>query len=283
MGAADVLGGGSLAQALEQAQQQVRQQPADSKHRIFLFQLYCVLGEWQKALSQLDVLREMDAETLPMVQTYQEAIRCEALRGQVFAGERAPLVFGQPEAWLALLLQALERAAAGRFDEAARLRDEAFASAPATRGRIDGEGFEWIADADPRLGPILEAVIDGRYFWVPFHRITSIQVDPPADLRDLVWMPAYFTWANGGKTVGLIPTRYAGSEASPDAQVRLARRTDWREPSPGMYFGQGQRMFATETAEYPLMDVRRVELSTAGEGVPTDTSEGAQGPVSGSD
>lgn len=88
---------GNLAQALSELQAQVRKEPASSKHRVFLFQLLCVLGDWDRALTQLQVAGEMDAGTLAMVQTYREALRCEALRAQVFGGRHSPLLFGQPE------------------------------------------------------------------------------------------------------------------------------------------------------------------------------------------
>ena len=31
------------------------------------------------------------------------------------------------------------------------------------------------------MGPVLEAVINGRYYWVPFHRIQSINIEVPED------------------------------------------------------------------------------------------------------
>ena len=43
-------------------------------------------GEWNRALTQLNVAGELDAGTLLMVQTYREALRCEVFRAEVFAG-----------------------------------------------------------------------------------------------------------------------------------------------------------------------------------------------------
>ena len=62
---------------------------------------------------------------------------------------------------------------------------------------------------------MLEVILEGRYFWVPFNCIQQIRIEEPADLRDMVWTPSQFTWSNGGTAVGLIPTRYSGSEKSP--------------------------------------------------------------------
>ena len=196
----------------------MRKKPADARLRVFLFQLLAVLGQWDRALTQLKVAGEMDAATLARcVQTYQEVLRCEVLRAEVFAGASTPLVFGEPAEWMALLLQAADSwSAEEKFEEARRLRDQAFEAAPATAAAIDDQPFEWIADADPRLGPLLEAIVNGRYYWIPFARLREIRIEKPVDLRDLAWTPALLTLANGGETVALIPTRYPGSESASD-------------------------------------------------------------------
>ena len=260
MSADDLLRELKVDEPLTALQQQVRSNPADAKARVFLFQLLCVLGQYERALTQLNVAGDMDAGTLAMVQTYREALSCEALRLEIFAGRRSPLVFGDPEQWVALILQALALDADGNHAQASELRSQGFENAPTTSGELDGQRFEWIADADSRLGPILEAVVNGNYYWIPFSRIKEIRTEPPEDLRDLVWTPAYFTWANGGETVGLIPTRYPGSEASDDPQIRMARKTDWAAAGEDSFVGYGQRLLATDVDEYPLLNVRHITL-----------------------
>ncbi len=254
---------GNLTEALAQLQQEVRQDPASAQHRVFLFQLLSVLGDWDRAMTQLNVCGDLDAGTLAMVQTYREALQCEVLREQVFAGKKAPLIFGKPGQWIALLIEALRLTAEGHHEKAQELRAEAFESAPSTPGKIDDQPFEWIADADLRLGPVLEAIVNGRYYWVPFDHIRTIVVEEPADLRDRVWAPVHFIWANGGEAVGLIPTRYPGSHLSDDPQIRLAAKTEWREFPAETLLGEGQRLLATDVGEYPLMDIRAIELETA--------------------
>ena len=91
MTAQELLREGQLDEALAALQQEIRQSPADAKLRVFLFQLLAVQGQWDRALTQLSVVGELDALALPMVQTYREAIRCEVLRSEVFAGKRTPL------------------------------------------------------------------------------------------------------------------------------------------------------------------------------------------------
>lgn len=246
--------------ALAQLQEAVRANPGDSKLRIFLFQLLSVMGQWERALNQLNVVAELDAGALAMVQTYREALHCEVLRAQVFEGKKTPIVFGQPDQWLALLIESLLRRGQGKHREAEALRATAFDEAGETSGILDGQPFTWIIDADSRLGPVCEAIINGRYYWVPFSRLGRVFIDAPEDLRDVVWMPAHFQFDNGGESVALIPSRYAGSETSDDGQLLLARKTVWIEVAPDVYHGLGQRMFATNVGESPIMDIRKILL-----------------------
>ncbi|MFP4891752.1 type VI secretion system accessory protein TagJ [Paraburkholderia sp. EG304] len=262
MNAEECLREGDLDGCLRELQNQVRKDPSKAAYRVFLFQLLAVMGAWDRALTQLNVVGELDAAALPMVQTYREALQCEALREAVFKGERAPLIFGEPTGWLALLLEALRLDAAGDSGAAAAARARALDEAPATAGALNGEPFEWLADADNRLGPTLEAVLNGRYYWIPFSRIKRIEIEPPSDLRDRVWMPAVFTWANDGQAAGLIPARYPGTLAEANRALWLARLTEWIGDDPALARPVGQRMFASDANDYALFDVRSIELTS---------------------
>jgi len=212
-------------------------------------------------MTQLNVAAELNADCLLMAQVCRPLLNCEVFRTEVFAARRGPLVFGEPQEWVGWLVQANSLLAGGHGAEAAELRDRAFEAAPARAGTIDGTPFAWIADADTRLGPILEAVVDGRYYWVPFTAVARVQIEKPVDLRDMLWLPALFVWANAGQATGFLLARYPGSEAHPDPAVQLARQTQWETAAAGHSFGRGQRMFATDQGEYAVADVREVVLT----------------------
>lgn len=256
MSAEELLKSGDLDGALAALQDQVRKDPADAKLRIFLFQLLCILGDWKRAITQLKVSAEMDPLAIPMAQAYRETIICENYREKVFTGEKEPLVFGEPQEWVALLIEALKPLAQGRAEEAAQLRAKAFEMAPTSTGTLNGAPFEWIADADMRLGPLLEMIINGRYFWVPFTAIQKITAEEPTDLRDSVWYPVNVVLTNGGDVVAFIPTRYPGSESRGDASLRLARSTEWADAGAETFVGYGQRLLATDGGDTALMDLR---------------------------
>lgn len=270
--AESLLRSGDPSGALARLTDAVRAKPADASLRIFLAQLLCVLGQWERAHTQLNVVAEMDKLAIPMRETVGHAIRCELMRAQVFAGKRTPMVFGQPDEWLALLIESLLQAGQGDAALSRDLAARAFDAAPAVSGRIDDQPFEWIMDADSRIGPVLEACVNGRYYWVPFSRLSQITFEAPEDLRDCVWTPAQLMFSNGGETVALIPTRYPGSQDSDDGLVRLARKTTWAEIGPDRYSGLGQRVLVTDAGEHDLMAVRTILLDEPAAGADEPSS-----------
>lgn len=269
MTAAELLKDKNPTQALKALEDAVRKEPSDVKLRIFLFQLLCVLGNWERALTQLGVIGEMDRMAMLMVRTCQAAIQCEALRSEVFAGARSPLIFGEPADWIAQLVQAAALDGQGKSEAAMTMRDAAFEAAPTTSGTLEtaGEGdavqshpFEFIADTDVRMGPMIEAIVDGKYFWIPFSRITLIRIEKPTDLRDLVWTPCQFVWSSGGQGVGFIPARYPGTEKRGTDLQRMSAQTT--PAGDGGEEPMGQRVLATDAGEFPLLSIRSIKLNS---------------------
>jgi type VI secretion system protein ImpE len=240
-------------------QEQVKKQPADAKLRVFLFQLMAVNGQWKRAQTQLEIAGQLDSEAEPMVQAYRDVINCELHREAVFAGKSKPLIFGEPEEWVALLVEAQQAFSRGDLDLFSRLNAQAFEKADSRSGKINGENFDWLADADQRFGPVFEFMFNGQYYWVPMARVSKLHSEAPTDLRDLVWLPAEVTWINGGKLMVMIPARYPRIEDL-SGQGLLARRTDWVAHTESIAEGTGQRIFATDQQDYPLLQVRSIEF-----------------------
>lgn len=258
MQAEELVHAGQLDEALTALEAEVRADPADAKLRMFLFQLLSVLGDWKRAINQLNVAAELDAINLLIARVYGTALNCEALRAEIFAGNRSPLVLGEPTEWVGWLIQANQLFAEEKYEAAQELREKALEAAPAIPGTVNGDDFEWIADADSRLGPVLEAIVDGKYYWAPFTAVQAIRIESPVSLRDLVWISAHFTWTNGGEAGGLIPTRYPGSQSGRDDMLKLARKSEWLEMPGSASLGLGQRLLATDQDDYPLLEIREI-------------------------
>ena len=74
MKAEDYLQTGDLENALAALTEQVRKNPAKVELRIFLFQLLSVLGQWDRAMTQLNVAAEMDSDATLMAMVYRDQI-----------------------------------------------------------------------------------------------------------------------------------------------------------------------------------------------------------------
>ncbi len=260
MTARDCLKQGKVSDAHTALLAEVRAAPTDPGLRWSLFDVSSLLGAWAKALTQLELLSQIDPENAPAVGIYRQIIECEILRAEVFAGRRTPLIFGQPEPWLAGMVESL-RLQAGDPAAAGNLRAESLGQAPPVAAVVNGERFENLADGDTRLGPVLEVIMNGRYYWVPFARIHALSLDPPKNLRDLIWAKAQLTWVNGGAIAGVIPVRYPGIETSTDDELRMARKTDWLSPVEGDFFGLGQRTFLAGERDLALLELREAVLA----------------------
>jgi type VI secretion system protein ImpE len=259
----ELIKAGELQQALSAAKQNVQANPADPKHRVYLFQLQCVLGQWKESLAQLSILNDMDADSSMFANVFSPVVESEILRSEIFKGSKTPIIFGEPEDWMGVLVHANQMAAQGEIAAYDEAQKRAFDKAPATKGKIDGTAFEWIADADTRLGPMLEVILQGCYRWVPFMRIASIKFEPTKNLCDLVWRSANFTWTNGGAASGFVPVRYFTSENCPDSAIQLARKTEWIKKSEQLFIGIGQRVLTTDQADTSILEIKEITLEVA--------------------
>ncbi|WP_334190302.1 type VI secretion system accessory protein TagJ, partial [Noviherbaspirillum sp.] len=180
----------------------LRKSPGDVDARLHLFRFAVIDGNWDRASVQLDTAEQFDASLAHTAMVYRRNIACERTRHAVFSGATAPVFLGTPPRWVGYLVQALHETS---DQPRAALASAAFDEAATVSGTINGEPFEWLADADNRLGPVLEAFVDGNYYWIPFEHIAGLSINPPEDLLDLAWCPCELTLRNGGICNSYIP------------------------------------------------------------------------------
>jgi type VI secretion system protein ImpE len=241
----------------ESTAESVRQHPASARERWLLFQLLCVDGEWERALTQLQTWASLDADgqSSASAQLYRGLIESELFRADVFAGLRTPGVVDAAPAWLDTLLRANARLALGELAEADALREAALAEAPATRGESAQIGsFEWLTDSDTRFGPVCEMTVASGYRWVPFDEMRSLVLMPVASLIDVVWRAATAVLRNGTVLRGYVPVRYPGSEHG-RAELRLASETTWTNVGETGVIATGQKTWMTERGDFGLLEI----------------------------
>jgi type VI secretion system protein ImpE len=213
---------------------EVRDNPTDAQRRTFLFELLCFAGDYDRAEKQLNVLAQSNKQAELGAVLYFSALHAMRTRQELFDKQSYP--------------------ATGDSGED-------------ISGTINGKPFEWVVDADPRIGPRLELFAAGAYLWIPFEHIISIELQPPQRLRDLLWAPALVQTgpAFKDKELGevLIPVIYPSSSKHEDDAVRLGRSTAWVQEDGGDPIPLGQKTFLVDGEEFSLLEIRRLEFNTA--------------------
>lgn len=236
----------------------VRTRPGDDRVRMFLFQLLCVTGEWDKARKQLETLVQVAADAQMLGVTYNQVLDAERLRAEVFAGKADMPVLAGMGGWIEGVAKSIALAIHGDTSAADAARDQAFSDAPDTPGTIDGVRFDWIADYDMRFGPVFEAIVAGRYGLIPFDAVKSVITKGPRDLRDVLWLPVQLDLRSGQSIAAFLPTRYPGSEVAAEGAIQLARQTDWVD-QPWGQAGLGQRLWTlSDESEVGLLQFREL-------------------------
>jgi len=234
MSAQDLFRAGKLEEAIEALNVALRDNPLDARNRTFLFELLCFSGDYARAEKQLDVLERESKEAVLGTLLYRGALNAEKTRQEMFEKRSYRLSPGEPHP-----------------------RD-------AIRGSLNGKPFQTIRDADPRIGTRLEVFAAGDYIWISFRDIAAVEMEPPRRLRDLLWAPARLRTGASfqEKDLGevLLPVLSPLSWQHPDDAVRLGRVSEWCRDENGEESPFGQKALVVDGAEFPLLEVRGLEI-----------------------
>ncbi|SFU08749.1 type VI secretion system protein ImpE [Kosakonia arachidis] len=259
------LAGESLQESLARLESRIRTQPGEADLRAAFVQLLCLDGNWPRALAQLKSWQALKPQAQPTVTLLEQAINGERQRADVMAGRARPLTPDRQWPWLAAMVSALDP----ESTEPGAHREAALESAEANPGQLTTQAgethtFDWLMDGDCRFGPVCEAIVNGRYFWLPFSAIAAMQFQPPTSVTDLVWRHTLVRLQDGSEQVCQIPARYPlDSEA--EERFKLARVTEWQVlPGDAPHFlGHGQKTWLNDNAEFSLLDLTTLSFDTA--------------------
>jgi type VI secretion system protein ImpE len=233
MTARELYQAGKLKEAIAALNVEVRDNPGDVRRRTFLFELLAFAGEFDRAEKQLGVLAGGSGEAQLGTVVYRACLHAEKTRRDLFTKKDFPA-----------------------------------ASAPGdaeSNGTLNGQPFSVFADADPTIGPRLEAFAAGAYIWIPFKHIDSIECEPPKRVRDLLWIPAIVKTGPAFKMMELgevlLPALTWDASSSDDDLVRLGRVTNWVEEENGDVKPIGQKMFLVDGEDVPILELRKLEFS----------------------
>lgn len=219
---------GKLREAIRLLGDELRSNPLDAKRRTFLFELLLFAGEFDRAEKQLDLLAGANAEAAAGTMLYRSALHAERTRRDMFLNRQTP----------------------------ATSLEANFA------GICNGKPFSELTDSDPRIGANLEVFIAGSYTWIPFHYLRKLEIEPPANLRDLVWAPARIETSSDFRLQELgeilLPVLCPLSFSHADEAVQLGREAAWE---PDELLGEipfGAKLMLVDGVEIPLLEVHSV-------------------------
>ena len=223
---------GKLSEAIQALSAEIRDNPTDAQRRVFLFELLCFAGDYDRADKHLNFLSDQSPQAQMGAVLYMSSLHGERLRQKLFADKDYPAV---------------------PVDEA-----------KARGGICNGKPFESFEDSDPRIGARLELLAAGAYLWIPFEHIEMIDFQPPKRVRDLLWRPALVRTgpAFKDKELGevLVPVLSPFSSKNPDDNVKLGRSTVWEEDSSGEVLPYGQKTFLVDGEDIPVLELEHIEF-----------------------
>jgi type VI secretion system protein ImpE len=234
MNATELYRAGRLDEAITALGVAVREDPLDARLRVFLFELLCFAGEYERAEKQLDALARDDQQAEMGALLYRGALHAERTRQAMFdTGGMLP--------------STLEPAA--------------------VRGVLNGRPFTTLEDADPRLGARLELFVAGQYTWLPLAHVESVTMQAPRRLRDLLWAPVMVRPAAAMRSLELgevlMPVLTPAAWRHPDPLVRLGRATEIETLPDGRPAPAGQKLWLVDDEELPILELRELTITPA--------------------
>jgi type VI secretion system protein ImpE len=233
MTARELYKAGKLKEAIAALNIEVRGNPTDVQRRTFLFELLAFAGDYDRAEKQLGVLSGGSGEAQLGTVLYRASLHAEKTRKDLFTKREFPAHPGDGDA--------------------------------DNSGTFNGQPFSVVVDADPNIGPRLEAYAAGAYIWIPFKHIESIECESPKRVRDLLWIPALVKTGPAFKMMELgevlLPALTWDASSSKDELAQLGRLTNWVEDENGDVKPVGQKMFLVDGEDMPILELRKLEFS----------------------
>ncbi|HQU82194.1 MAG TPA: type VI secretion system accessory protein TagJ [Pyrinomonadaceae bacterium] len=251
---------GNLKGAIESALAAVKANPTNIPARIFLFELSCFSGDWERAARQLDVVGHQDVNAMVGSKIYSENFEAERARMNFFAHSSVPETLMPLPEYVKELLRANDLIRQGNTAEAKILLDEVEENRPAAPCKVNGEEFGDFRDYNDVTMCVFEAIVKGSYVWLPTEQIAKIDFLERKSLRDIYWLQAEVELTNGTNGEMFLPSLYANSWKSGNDAIRLGREVDWRDAGDDIFVGEGTKLFWMDGNAKSILDIQTIEF-----------------------
>lgn len=139
-------------------------------------------------------------------------------------------------------------------------RQAALSGAPPSRGCHGETTFEWITDGDERLGPVIEIILGGVYYWIPFDMVESLEIPTPKKAMELVWAPVDLKLSGHSARVAYMSSRYIPMPDECSDALLVGAETYWKELPGGAWRGCGRRAWIVDGELLSMFEAGRMNF-----------------------
>lgn len=257
---------GQLDEAIQMANDGVRDQPTNLPLRLVLVQLLCFTGNWERVERIVKQIEALDSqqEHLALVNFINQLSIGEIQRKAVWTEGMVPEFVQPVDNVTQKLLWSWSCLRKGDHDGYFEALDFVLENSPEVSLHINDQTFEGFRDLDDQTCVVFEAhTLQGNYLWIPHSAVASMSISKPTRPVDYLWTSCRMRLHDGTDLILYLPGLYYHSFDSELAPaLRLGRETRWVEDAGGAPIGQGRRIFTAGEEEFTLFDFDSASFST---------------------
>lgn len=235
----DIVARGGLEAGIASLADLLKKDPSLVWARCQLVELLCFAERFEDADNQLNTLVSLDSALILPMSVWRNLIAAAQKRIDVYECKETPDVVEEPTEEVAQRLNflvSLKDAEEDLSEQVAKL--DADSTMPPGLTVNDAETY--FRNLDDLSAYHLEVLAtNGKYYWVDFAQIESLEVFKPERLIEVLWRKARLILTNGSDGEVYLPAAYVGKSSQ---EALLAGRTDWIEQQ-GLVRGEGLQMW----------------------------------------
>lgn len=250
----------NLVDALADLKKDIASDPSDANKRWFLFQLFCLTSEYERAQEQLKLAAQLNDDFQSAFLVYSRVLASELFREKVVvSAEETPLMLGEPEEWMAKLFESNRLLGQQKLEAATKLRQEVYDAQTVASGKCNDIRFEWICDQDSRFAGNIECFLNGKYYWLSLSQVKELTLDVDTQARsyiDILYPQARLVLKTEAELDVILFARYPGRYSPESPKLAMNRLTEWDDLNDCNVLGRGQRMFCADSGDFPLLELK---------------------------
>lgn len=247
----DLIKNCKLTKAVEQLNNILKKEPDNRQSRGELIDILCILGEYERADKQLDMIAKQGPENMVKTMALRYLLRAAQARADFFQENRIPMFAIEPNELATKQLKF-------NTEKKPKLLADINKITENLQITINGKDYVGFRDLDDRTAGCFELLsFNGNYYLVPFDIVTDITFYAKKSLIDLAWPQVHVRFNNEAEQDFIMPAIYYNKNAN--EEMLIGRSTDWQEKQ-NINIGMGQKMFLCGDESITTLEIKTLIL-----------------------